>query len=403
MYRQKIPNSGWAAFDRRWRSKDGRGDDTDVNSFPALSDYIAPSAASSSVAENSRPKAKPFASVLRPSVDCAADGNENGNKHFTCHRENANCGLKSASENKIELLRGAHSWADSNLIEDVLASVNNDVGEASALLKAMASPCFPIREDGLPDQLSSEINKTHGLPSGNGTAENNLVNDSQLLPLPMNMSSVPIEPEVEELDDDYFNHRKDALKIMRAATKHSQAASNAFLRGDHAAAKELSLRAQEERSAAEELNKKAAKEIFRLRNSNNSIWKLDMHGLHASEAVEVLERHLHRIEFQPPGNNAASSDEVARSEPRVSGPSIEPGPGKVVFVRPIQAILEVITGIGKHSKGQASLPVAVRGFLIENGYRFDELRPGHKLLTSQPEVKNHKGIKVKEEFFSILS
>jgi hypothetical protein len=34
------------------------------------------------------------------------------------------------------------------------------------------------------------------------------------------------------------------------------------------------------------------------------------------------------------------------------------------------------TGIGKHSKGQASLPAAVRGFLIENGYRFDELRPG---------------------------
>jgi hypothetical protein len=33
-------------------------------------------------------------------------------------------------------------------------------------------------------------------------------------------------------------------------------------------------------------------------------------------------------------------------------------------------------GIGKHSKGQASLPVAVRGFLIENGYRFEELRPG---------------------------
>jgi len=64
------------------------------------------------------------------------------------------------------------------------------------------------------------------------------------------------------------------------------------LRGDHAAAKELSLRAQEERAAAEKLNNKAAEEIFRLRNSNNDIWKIDMHGLHASEAVAVLERHL---------------------------------------------------------------------------------------------------------------
>ncbi|KAF0893202.1 hypothetical protein E2562_023224 [Oryza meyeriana var. granulata] len=159
------------------------------------------------------------------------------------------------------------------------------------------------------------------------------------------MSFVPTEPELEELCDDYLNHQKDALKMMRAATKHSQAASNAFLRGDHASAKELSLRAQEERSAAEKLNKKAAEEIFRLRNSNNSIWKVDMHGLHASEAVEVLERHLRRIELQPPGNNAASTDELAKSEPSMAGSSIEPGPGKVVLVRPRQAILEVITDV----------------------------------------------------------
>ena len=31
--------------------------------------------------------------------------------------------------------------------------------------------------------------------------------------------------------------------------------------------------------AAEKLNNKAAEEIFRLRNSNNDIWKIDMHGL----------------------------------------------------------------------------------------------------------------------------
>ncbi|KAL5216280.1 hypothetical protein ABZP36_007681 [Zizania latifolia] len=54
-------------------------------------------------------------------------------------------------------------------------------------------------------------------------------------------------------------------------------------------------------------------------------------------------RHLHRIEFQPPGNSAASTD-VAKSQPTIAGSSIELGPGKVVFVRPRQAILEVITG-----------------------------------------------------------
>lgn len=373
MYRQNISNSGWAAFDRRWRGTAGRGDDVDVNSFPALSDSRAPSSASSSVTENNnRPKTKPFASLLGPSVEFAPVGNENGNKHLSDHIESAN----SVSDCKIKLLKDANSWADSTLIEDVLAGVNNDVGQASVLLKAMVSPDLPTGESQTPGQLVSEVNKTHGLASGNATADNKHPNGSHLLPPPMNMVSIPLEPELEELDDDYLNLRKDALKMMGAATKHFQAASNAFLRGDHAAAKELSLRAQEERAAAEKLNNKAAEEIFRLRNSNNDIWKIDMHGLHASEAEAVLERHLHMMEFQPPGKSAASTDELAKSEASIAGSNIEFRTEKVVSLRPRQAILEVITGIGKHSKGQASLPVAVRGFLIENGYRFDELRPG---------------------------
>lgn len=134
----------------------------------------------------------------------------------------------------------------------------------------------------------------------------------------------------------------------RAATKHSQSASNAFLRGDHAAAKELSLRAQEERVAAEKLNNKAAEEIFRLRNGNNDIWKIDMHGLHASEAVAVLERHLYMIEFQQPGNNSDSTEDLGKLEAAytesTSGSNVELAAEKVVLRRPKQAILHVITG-----------------------------------------------------------
>jgi hypothetical protein len=130
----------------------------------------------------------------------------------------------------------------------------------------------------------------------------------------------------------------------RAATRHSQAASNAFLRGDHVAAKELSLRAQEERSTAEKLNNKAAEEIFHIRNSNNSIWKIDMHGLHASEAVAALERHLHMLEFQPPGNSPASTDQFNKSEPTIADSNEVPAEKVVVFLRPRQFVLEVITG-----------------------------------------------------------
>uniref|UniRef100_A0ACD5UVQ7 Uncharacterized protein n=1 Tax=Avena sativa TaxID=4498 RepID=A0ACD5UVQ7_AVESA len=384
MYRQKISNSGWAAFDRKLRGTADGGDDVDANSFPALRGSGGSSSASSSVTEsNNMPKAKPFASVIRHPVELGAVGNGNRNKHLIDHMEKTNFVVNSASDNKIKLLKDAHSWADSNLIEDILAGVNNDVGQASVLLKAMVSPDLPPGEGRTTGQPSFEMNKTHHLVA---TAENKYPNESQLLPLQSGVS-IPLEPELEEFDDDYLNHRKDALKIMRAATKHSQAASNAFLRGDHAAAKELSLRAQEERSTAEKLNNKAAEEIFHLRNSNNGIWKIDMHGLHASEAVAALERHLHMLEFQPPGNSPASSNDLDKSEPKVTGSNEIPVEKVVVFLRPRQSVLEVITGIGKHSKGQASLPVAVRGFLIENGYRFEEPRPG--VFNVRPKFRRH--------------
>ncbi|KAG2566405.1 hypothetical protein PVAP13_7NG193600 [Panicum virgatum] len=345
MHRQKIPNSGWAAFDRKWRSTDGRGDEGGGDSFPALSDFGAPNSASSSITGNSGLKPKPFASVVRPSVDFGAVSNGGGRDHVG----NVNHGASAASDNKYKLLKDAHSWADSNLIEDVLAAVNNDVTQASDLLKAMVSPDLQTGEGSTCGQLAAEMNKPHSLPSEDSRADNRKPGSSHLLPLPMNLSSIPLEPELEELDDDYLNYRKDALKMMRAATRHSQSASNAFLRGDHAAAKELSLRAQEERVAAEKLNNKAAEEIFRLRNSNNDIWKIDMHGLHASEAVEVLERHLHMIEFQQTGNNSTSAEDLANLEGAYSesttGSNVELAAEKVVLQRPKQAILHVITGI----------------------------------------------------------
>ncbi|CAL5027330.1 unnamed protein product [Urochloa decumbens] len=377
MHRQKIPNSGWAAFDRKRRSADGRGDGGEADSFPVLADFGGPNPASSSIIGNNEPRLKPFASVVRPSADFSVGSNGRGSKHSANHVDN---GASTASDNKIKLLKDAHSWADSNLIEDVLTAVNNDVSQASDLLKAMVSPDLQTGEGRTCGQVASEMNKDHSLPSEDSGADNGKPDSSHLLPLPMNLSCIPMEPELDEFDDDYLNYRKDALKMMRAATKHSQSASNAFLRGDHAAAKKLSLRAQEERAAAEKLNNKAAEEIFHLRNSNNDIWKIDMHGLHASEAVAALERHLYMIEFQQPGNNSASTEDLAQLAAAYSesttGSNDELAAEKVVLRRPKQAILHVITGIGKHSKGQASLPVAVRSFLIENGYRFDELRPG---------------------------
>ncbi|KAL2528333.1 Smr domain-containing protein [Forsythia ovata] len=62
---------------------------------------------------------------------------------------------------------------------------------------------------------------------------------------------------------------KDAVRMMRSAYRHSKAANDAYLRGDHLSAQHFSLRAREEWNTAEQLNAKAAKEILRIRNCEN--------------------------------------------------------------------------------------------------------------------------------------
>ncbi|MCL7043501.1 hypothetical protein MKW94_005843 [Papaver nudicaule] len=183
--------------------------------------------------------------------------------------------------------------------------------------------------------------------------------------------TAPIEPEWQE-DDIYLSLRKDAIRATRSATQHSRAASNAFLRGDHYSAQELSRKAQAEWMAVEKLNHEAAQEILSIRNHKNDVWKLDLHGLHASEAVHALKEHLWRIETHTPltvhpnrdvkPKACSPIDSVSCLNMAVKTENVE----EITSQRP--GVLQVITGTGNHSRGgQAAIPMAVRSFLIENG------------------------------------
>lgn len=145
--------------------------------------------------------------------------------------------------------------------------------------------------------------------------------------------------------------------MNRSASQHSRAASNAFLKGDHFASQQLSLKARGEWLAAEKLNAKAAKKILLIRNGKNDVWKLDLHGLHVSEAICALEEHLHRIETQMLMKRSLSSDGL--NTPQVGivhSPSVE-CTGSALYMEaktgkqqalstPRQTILQVITGRG---------------------------------------------------------
>ncbi|KAG6576051.1 hypothetical protein SDJN02_24752, partial [Cucurbita argyrosperma subsp. argyrosperma] len=316
-------------------------------------------------------------------------------------------------------LKELHTWADFSLIVDIMEAVDNNFNEASTYLNKMVSSdnveiCNEMSTlglhsaDGLPCNGKNDVTISLGrtvnnpIPSStlkdvqdmhqnindklfeNNYHERNFFHNVGNPKIALYCSkSAPIEPEWEE-DDIYLSHRKDAIAMMRSASQHSRAATNAYLRKDHASAKYHSSRAQEQWLAAKMLNAKAANEILQTRNSENGLWKLDLHGLHAAEAVQALQDHLLKIETRNASNRSLSPKKAERKGfHRVSSLEYLSCMG-VKLDKELQSplprhrptSLEVITGVGKHSRGEAALPKAVTSFLSENGYRFEQLRPG---------------------------
>lgn len=132
----------------------------------------------------------------------------------------------------------------------------------------------------------------------------------------------------------------------RLASRHSKAASDAYLRGDHLSAQRYSSKAREEWKEAEKYNAMAAKEILRKRNCQNDLWKLDLHGLHASEAVQALKEHLQKIESQvAPSTNLVKTTNMVRSVSLDSLGDKEKCDKQRASFRPRSTVLEVITGM----------------------------------------------------------
>ncbi|PIA47091.1 hypothetical protein AQUCO_01400057v1 [Aquilegia coerulea] len=408
----KIPwakqsrSPGWTAFDLKQRGKQaGLEHEYDSDPYPPIHSTVTSMPLMNNSDISKAPSLKSFSSVVQPSLvfpDLARDGNFSRRRTIVGN-SSSKSGNRAENENKttpLEKLKELQPWADAGLIEDILNAVNNNFAQAFGLLKSMVmSDCSEETktkdnvEPKTPFQNSSTENKTvqgdKGVQLDDVTyiAELNLngcdldkktnmtdegvhlqtkLSDSNtgVQPNFQHIIAAPVEPEWEE-DDIYLSHRKDAIRAIRSASQHSRAASNAFMRGDRVSAQKLSLKAREEWMAAEKLNAKAAEEILSIRNNGNDIWKLDLHGLHASEAVCALQNHLWKIETQLPLNCSESPNRIVKPKAGLKEQEIS-------WQRP--TVLQVVTGTGNHSRGQASLPMSVRSFLIE--YRFDEPRPG---------------------------
>lgn len=439
MSRRRAKTSGWAAFDLNERLKQQDLEpEPERETFPHLS---IPSTSlrgpSQSIAKNSGAiLEKPFSSLLLPSVSfpsLTANKESDANQiqvDDSCFNQSDGFIQERGFLEVCQKLKELHPWADDTLITDVMAGVN-DFSKALTLLEAMVSPdhtyvahdnrttpeeadtpCIQkfkdvdtdtkgvksSSKDSLMNISKFAANKgvsltdkmdldelSHALAKclqSNSSLENKLHFDGAV----GSMRFVPVEPEWEE-DDIYSIHRKDAVKMTSSAAQHSKASREAYLRGDHLSAQHFSLKAREEWVAANRLNAQAAKEILTARNSKNDQWTLDLHGLHAKEAVQALQEHLQKIESQPAQNLATHMNQVNLKRSFGAAASIDvenEGKGSPLNKqRP--AFLEVITGKGIHSRGQAALPMAIRSFLVENGYRYEETRPG--VITVRPKFR----------------
>ncbi|KAJ1443640.1 Smr domain [Sesbania bispinosa] len=418
-------SSGWSAFDLKQKKKSNVESEVDKDPFPPIgtSDSMRHG---NKLVKKSHVPLKPFSSVLLPTKnfpplkECgdsekAMLGSDSGGKY---------CGTtaQEAVSLAIKKLKGQHLWAENCLIEDILAAVNNNVDKASALLERMASEVNfeeckvsndprPTTSDDITceekigqsftletvkDDIPIHSNLVGHLQDNDKDMEDRNASSGQMFSDVDNLrrkmdllNSVPIEPEWED-DDIYISHRKDALKTMRSASRHFRAATSAFLKGDHLSAQQHSMKAREEWNTADKLNFEAATKILGIRNSENDIWRLDLHGLHAAEAIHALQEHLYKIESQGFPKSSATSNGVkenglANSNLGSLNFMDRENLDKQTPLRLRSLALHVITGVGNHSRGQAALPIAVRSFLSENRYRFEEMRPG--VITVWPKFR----------------
>ncbi|XP_047941329.1 polyadenylate-binding protein-interacting protein 7-like [Salvia hispanica] len=151
----------------------------------------------------------------------------------------------------------------------------------------------------------------------------------------------------------YSEMRGEARDHARVRNVYFEQARQAYLVGNKALAKELSIKGQLHNMHMKAAHGKAQESIFRQRNSdiqtNGREQMIDLHGLHVSEAIHVLKRELAVMK-----NAARSMDQ--------------------------RLLVYICVGTGHHTRGArtpARLPTAVQRYLLEEeGLDYSEPQPG---------------------------
>jgi hypothetical protein len=140
----------------------------------------------------------------------------------------------------------------------------------------------------------------------------------------------------------YAANRDEARDYARVRNVCYEQATNAYLSGNKALAKELSRQGREAAAKMSQAHEQAAHAIYHSRGGGSG-GVIDLHGLHVAEALNLLRRELARL--------------------RDSGCSHA----------------QILVGTGHHTVGSRTpsrLPVAVETFLQEHCWRFSKPQAG---------------------------
>lgn len=168
------------------------------------------------------------------------------------------------------------------------------------------------------------------------------------------VSSARVAPWLETGDavaNMYSESRGEARDFARVRNACFEQARQAYLVGNKALAKELSMKGQAYNAQMKAAHEKAREAIYRQRNPVSSQRggdrMIDLHGLHVSEAIHILKVELAAL----------------KSAARAAGERMQ---------------VMVCVGTGHHTKGSrtARLPIAVEQFLLDEGLHYTQPQPG---------------------------
>ena len=259
----------------------------------------------------------------------AAAGNSGGDDGAAARRAAA-----------VAALSRRHAWAGADVVWAVLESCGFERDGADALLFEMGAE----GEAGCSELLLDDEEEDGDDDGGDGDGSG--------------------------LGDAYSRHRREARRLTRRWLAAVRRAAALRAAGDRAGARVAAAGAARLRSEAERAHAEASARIFRAANPRRreARGEIDLHGLHAREALEALRRRLELLLCGDGGGGGAAVAAAAGS-----GKQQQP-------LQPQQQLLRVIVGRGSHSRdGEASLPRVVSGWLEAEGLK-------HRLVGGAIEV-----------------